>query len=188
MVLKETCDPMYLVDEKGNVFSLFTNKYLKQSESKTGYLVVNIRINNKRVPAYIHRLVAEAFIANTDNKPEVNHKDGNKHNNTVDNLEWVTNKENIEHSVRVGLLPRHGKHPNSKLTDEQVMFICELLQEGKSTNKILNMCDFRVTRCQLLNIRSRRDWVNLSSKYIWKSFDNKRNKRAKTFNDYSERK
>jgi hypothetical protein len=188
MSLKETHDPMYLVDEKGNVFSLFTGKYLKSSESKTGYLVVNIRTNNKRSPCYIHRLVAQAFIDNPENKPEVNHKDGNKHNNHVDNLEWVTNQENITHSVGTGLLPRHGKHPNSKLTDLQVIYICELFQSGKTIPEAMSLCDFRVTRSQLLNIRSRRDWTQLSNKYTWESFINKRNKKAKTFNDHSERK
>lgn len=188
MSLVATKDPMYLVDEKGEVFSLFTNKYLKKSKSKTGYLVVNIRNNGTRAPAYIHRLVAEAFIENPDKKAEVNHKDGNKQNNKVENLEWVTNKENIRHSVDFGLLPRHGKHPNSKLTDNQVIFICELFQSGKTITEVLELCEFNVSRCQLLNIRCRRDWVGLSEKYTWVSFENKRNKKAKTFNDYSERK
>lgn len=68
-----------------------------------GYLFIQLSKNNKQKSVSIHRLVAEAFIMNPLNKPTVNHKDGNKTNNCIDNLEWMTHKENIQHAWDTGL-------------------------------------------------------------------------------------
>lgn len=69
------------------------------------YKMVSIFLNGKQVSKYFHRLVAEAFIPNPENKPCVNHKDGNKLNNRPDNLEWVTFSENNQHAWDEGLIP-----------------------------------------------------------------------------------
>lgn len=68
-----------------------------------GYYRVNLEIAKKKVNFLVHRLVAEAYLPNPERKPEVNHKDGNKHNNSVENLEWSTRKDNIDHADRTGL-------------------------------------------------------------------------------------
>ena len=101
-------------------------RILKNSIIKEkGYCRVSLNNGNGKISKRVHRLVAEAFIPNPENKPEVNHKDGNKLNNCVSNLEWCTNKENIEHSIRTGL----KKHCNgcsnssSKFTEEDIIFI-----------------------------------------------------------------
>ena len=74
-----------------------------------GYRATDLYINGKRKKSRVHRLVAEAFIANPDNKLEVNHIDGNKYNNNVTNLEWVTKKENCRHAWDNGLIhPSYG--------------------------------------------------------------------------------
>lgn len=96
--MKETKYSGYFVDKEGNVYSSRANKghlFKKKvpQKSNSGYLYVSI--GNKMV--YIHRLVAETFIENPENKPQVNHKDMNKENNCVTNLEWVTQIENINH-------------------------------------------------------------------------------------------
>lgn len=76
-------------------------KILKASKSKSGYYIVSFCVDGVKSNQTIHRLVARAFIANELNKPQVNHKDGNKLNNHVNNLEWVTVSENGLHAYRV---------------------------------------------------------------------------------------
>jgi hypothetical protein len=76
-------------------------KMLKPALSKSGYLIVSFSVDNTKSNQNIHRLVARAFIPNESNKPQVNHKDGNKQNNCLENLEWVTASENGLHSYRV---------------------------------------------------------------------------------------
>ena len=174
-------DSMYLVTPEGKVFSLFTNKFLKLSQSQTGYLVVNIRVDGKRQPFYVHRLVAEAYIENVDSKPFVNHKDGNKHNNTKENLEWVTDLENKIHAQVIGLVKNGERLPQSKLTDADVHYICKLLSAGISCGKIAK--ELGTNRSVILNIRARRDWEHISCNYSWPIFTNRRNSLAKTCND-----
>lgn len=84
-----------------------------------GYYTVSIHGKFYKV----HRLVATAFVPNPCNLPQVNHIDGDKTNNSVNNLEWVTNLENMQHAVRKGLRPLGGKVPNAKFTNEQVQEI-----------------------------------------------------------------
>lgn len=89
------------------------------------------RVNPKfKTGALVHRLVAKAFIPNPDNKPEVNHIDGNKLNNHVDNLEWCTRKENVQHSSDNGLLRCDGVHFNAKLNVANVVQIKKELANG----------------------------------------------------------
>lgn len=73
------------------------------SNVQVGYKQVSLWKNNKNTLHYVHRLVAEAFIPNPDSKPEVNHIDGNRCNNLVENLEWVTSSENSYHASEIGL-------------------------------------------------------------------------------------
>lgn len=74
-------------------------RILKANKNEDGYLLVSLHGNGKKRAASIHRFVAETFIPNPDNKPQVNHLDENKTNNCVSNLEWVTNLENVNHGT-----------------------------------------------------------------------------------------
>ena len=91
----------YEVDTNGIVYGK-NGKPLKYSLNYKGYCMINFYVNHKRTGFGIHTLVAKQFIPNNNiNKNQVNHKDGNKTNNSVDNLEWVTSGENMRHSVDV---------------------------------------------------------------------------------------
>lgn len=102
-----SCDERYYVSSDGRV--LGANGLLKPVRGKDGYLRCNIAQDGKFRLWLVHRLVAEAFIPNPDNKPEVNHIDGDKANNNVSNLEWVTREENIRHAHKV--LRKMGDKP-----------------------------------------------------------------------------
>jgi hypothetical protein len=95
----------YAVNEVGEVFSLKYGKVkkLKLGKTKDGYLHIGLWCNDKPKIYKVHRLITEAFIPNPDNKPRVNHLDGDKTNNKVENLEWCTVSENTLHSYRTGL-------------------------------------------------------------------------------------
>lgn len=95
-------ESLYLVSNYGRIYSKTTNKILKQNVQSNGrYSAITLCKNNAIKTYRIHRIVAQSFISNPDNKPEVNHKDGNIFNNKVENLEWCTASENAKHSIHV---------------------------------------------------------------------------------------
>lgn len=93
----------YSITKSGEVFNKSSKKIATQF-TRTGYELVHLRKNNKRKASTIHRLVALAFIPNPENKPCVNHINGIKIDNRIENLEWVTLSENMKHAVKNGLL------------------------------------------------------------------------------------
>lgn len=102
----------YEISDQGEVRNKTTEYILKGRLSKSGYLQVNIKKDEtgKFVNQYIHRLVASHFLENKENKREVNHKDGNKINNTLKNLEWVTSFENQKHRHSIGIAKTSNRH------------------------------------------------------------------------------
>lgn len=98
--------PMYNVDEKGNIFSTISGIFMKPRKRSNGYLQVLLRKDGKYKTTLVHRAVMEAFHGPSDK--EVNHKNGNKTDNRLCNLEYVTTEENMQHASLNNLL---GKGP-----------------------------------------------------------------------------
>lgn len=92
----------YYITEDGRLHNRKTNNWYKGSDS-AGYLKYDLRWKNKKYAKFAHRLVAEAYIPNPNELPIVNHKDGNKRNNTIENLEWVSSSENLIHAYNTNL-------------------------------------------------------------------------------------
>lgn len=126
----------YLISDVGNVKSISIvimrgngKKYtikgttLKGELNNCGYKRVYLYSHKKKDRKYVHRLVAETFIPNPENKPQINHKNGIKIDNNVANLEWVTAKENCNHASIIGLYPRGNKHKGAKLSNDDILFI-----------------------------------------------------------------
>lgn len=107
----------YYISSYGRLWSDKSNKFLQRLKETRGYYRYNLYKDKKMLNFRIHRLVALAFIPNMapETKTDVNHIDGDKGNNQVSNLEWVTKKENMEHAVATGITDRYanGKKPNT---------------------------------------------------------------------------
>ena len=93
-------EELYQVNELGQIWSIKNKKYLKQTLCKNGYLYVGLHKNKIRKNMLVHRIVAEAFLPNPNNLPEVNHKDENPQNNSVNNLEWCDSRYNKNYGTR----------------------------------------------------------------------------------------
>ena len=91
---------LYAVTPEGEVYSYKSKKFLTPYTDGNGYLKVKLFKDNEEKQYYIHRLVSEAYIPNLDNLPEINHKDENKTNNCLQNLEWCDHKYNINYGTR----------------------------------------------------------------------------------------
>ena len=124
----EGYDGLYQIDETGNVFSLIqTNSrrkgLIKPDCNSAGYLRVNLYDKfGKTKKHFVHRLVAETFIPNPNYFGVVNHKDCNKQNNNVNNLEWCTQKQNIQHSRNAGKQKQYKTILIDRRTNKQIIF------------------------------------------------------------------
>jgi len=121
----------YFACDNGTIHSFWHKKptILKPCFDSMGkYLFVGLHKNKKIKQKNVHRIIAEAFIPNPENKPQVNHINGIKTNNNVSNLEWVTRSENMQHLYRV----LKYKHHNRKLSEKQIKDIFVMRKTGKS--------------------------------------------------------
>jgi RNase adaptor protein for sRNA GlmZ degradation len=150
----------YLVSNAGNIYSIKFGKSIlrKLYLTKKGYLKLSLSKNHKKQTFRVNRLVALHFIPNPFNKPQVNHLDGVKTNNNDWNLEWATGKENLDHAIKNNLVPVCEKHPNSKLTNGQVLEIREL--HDKYTNQQLAEV-YKVSRRTIRSVIRREVYVLL---------------------------
>ena len=113
----------------------------------------------------LHILVAKHFVPNPWRLSQVNHIDGNRHNNTASNLEWVSAKDNIKHAYTTGLKSNHGeKNPISKLTEEQVTQIWAMRGPNYTARQIRDRLNLDVSLACIKKIRTGKNWTSITSK------------------------
>lgn len=165
----EGYEGLYEVSNYGKILSLarkdsrganVSQRIMKQNKNKKGYLSVGLCKDRFQIPCRVNRLVAEAFIPNPENKPEVNHKDGVKDNNRVENLEWVTHQENIDHAVKNHLIPRGEDSHKTNLTDRDVSRIRDYLKDGSYSIKQIAAI-FNTTQKAVSLISLGKSWKHL---------------------------
>jgi hypothetical protein len=153
--------PKYAVSNRGNVMNLKTKQVLKPAPNHRGYPQVSLMINGLKKSFRVHRLVAATYLPNPLNLTQVNHKDGVKTNNNLQNLEWVTSSENMKHSFSIGIHDQRGvKNNSAKLTEAQVKEIKTLLQK-KVKHRILAE-QFGVCRVIITQINTGAKWSHIT--------------------------
>ena len=166
----------YMVSSKGRVKRLpngrgYNSKEIIKSNNRLnqdGYVMITLP-NGERP---LHRLVAEAWVENPENKPTVNHIDGNKLNNDFENLEWATRSEQLYHAYKLGL--KKPVHTNRKLTDKDIEFIRSHYIKNHGVFGVSGLArQFNVSTTTIKNVISGKYYKNIINRM---------------FNDYSERK
>lgn len=137
---------------KGKYPRKWREKLLSQNTTNAGYKKCHISKDGKTKTPNIHRLVASAFIDNSLGLPCVNHLDGNKENNSADNLEWCSYKENTKHAIESGLMGVDGfENPSAKLDRNEVNRIKRLYRTGKFSQRKLSIV-FGVSQNTIKNV------------------------------------
>lgn len=175
----------YFVSRDGDIISKYKNNisHPKVFTTEKGYQYVKLWFNSKTKAQFVHRLVAKAFIENPKNKPEVNHIDGVKSHNHVDNLEWVTSKENKDHAKRTGLLHYNCGEDTGTLvyTNDQIHEVCLLMELNNMT--VNEISDNTGVSCDTIyGIRSKGIWSEIAKNYNIPAIQ-KRSSRAYTEED-----
>lgn len=135
----------YIIYPNGNLYSLLSNSFLKKKIDRYGYVVYHTIKGKNKYPT-AHRLVAMAFISNPDNLPQVNHKDGNKLNNNIENLEWCTAKQNTIHKCHIlGIMPIRYGDKKVKVTNIMTNEI-KIFQSGAEAGRYYNIDQTTVSK------------------------------------------
>lgn len=148
-------DTSYCVSNFGNVRHKKNMVNRKFRKDHKGYF----RFNTSKGTYMVHQQVAKAFIKNENNKPFLNHIDANKTNNKVENLEWCTPKENVQHAYKIGTRGIGEKHTKAKLNEAQVKKIKYELSNKYEQKEIAKM--FNVTPSCIFSIIRGRTWTHI---------------------------
>ena len=176
-IIETNIKPIYKISSWGNIANKYTGKRIKPEIDKDGYARYTLQGYGKKVKVYGHRLTAKYFVENPDIHifNEVNHKNLKKSDNYYKNLEWVTHQENIDHSIRhkAQIHLACAAHGYTTMSNETVLHICELLEQGVRVKDILsilgytrkNMEEYEKMRGRIKMIKSRKSWTALSYRF-----------------------
>lgn len=153
---------VYEVSDQGRVRRVESGQIRVPGKRREGYLIVNLSKEGKTTTKIIHRLVAQAFIPNSYDKPEVNHKNGIKTDNRADNLEWATIAENAIHAFENGLRVSvvGSENGQSKLTEKDIPEIFDLRSQGFTHSAIAQQ--FGVSRSLIGWVLAKKGWNHVA--------------------------
>ena len=159
---KEFENSGYFVDTQGNIYGK-NGKILKTQRNEKGYETIHLQNKNISLSTSVHRLVARVFIPNPENKPEVNHINGIRDDNRVENLEWVTSKENKRHAMEK-LGNGYGQtHSQAQITEEQVRAVCDMIMDNYRSVDIAKKLDIYIEKVR--SIRKKQSWQHITNDY-----------------------
>ena len=152
----------YYITKNGDIFNKH-NKKITPVDNGRGYLIVGLTFEGKRIIKAVHRLLAEAFIDNPNNLSDVNHIDGDRRNNSLSNLEWLSHGDNIKHSYSLGNRCAKGSNnANCSTTEETVITICGYLESGLKPCQIRDLgFNYSLVR----GIKNRKRWCHISCNF-----------------------
>lgn len=154
-----SCGKIRSLDRIDRFGRFYQGRELRQKTTRFGYNEVTFSINGVSKSVKTHRIVAEAFIQNNDNKQQVNHINGIKTDNSLNNLEWVTPMENINHGIKTGLINNNGElNPASKMKIKDVLNIRKKYLSGKYSQRLLAK-EYNVSQKSIFNIVNSKKWV-----------------------------
>jgi hypothetical protein len=159
---------IYQISNYGRVMNVKTKTLKIFAKHSNGYLCVHLYKQGKCSAKLVHRVVALHFIENNENKPVVNHIDGNKHNNHVDNLEWNTHLENAKHAWDNGLYDKNLDRPwvrgsnsgKSKLDEQKAKEIYTLANTSIFTLKEIAEI-YKISKPVVIQIKNKKAWVHI---------------------------
>lgn len=170
IIMHNNIESNYIITKNGSIYNIYTEYELKPFITN-GYKTVNIQFGKRGYykTKLIHRLIGQAFIPNLENKPLINHKDGNKLNNDISNLEWATYSENNKHAYDTGLKVAKGTNGEKcNLTthsEKEAILVCELLQSGMSMKDISK--EYNLGYDFIVKIRRGLTWKYISKNYTF---------------------
>lgn len=152
----------YTIDEKGNITRIESQRIIKPCINKqTGYLYVSLWKNNIGKTFSVHRLVALAFLPNPNNLPVINHKDSNRTNPHKDNLEWVSQTDNIQHGYDFGFMTQEEA---KNFNDFELELILQAVLSGENLTNIASQNAVGLSRLSI-NVKKRAKELSLSQEY-----------------------
>lgn len=172
--------PFYWISDLGRAFNTNTNRFIPQfDDGKRGYLLITLATDKGNITKSVHRIVMIEFFGFDPDplKDEVDHFSGEKYNNSIYNLHWVSGSENVTAAYDMGLMPSGEDSPASVLTNDDVRHVCQMMQDGIDRREIYTFLKSKgiVYPDTLFHaIYTRRTWKRISKDYVFQDYRERR--------------